>query len=280
MNLQASARHLVSVLLLITAPLMAVADEGQTQAARWRSQQLATVASRMEQAETDEQRLEFAARQSWLRRWSPGEMPSAPESAPDESELVMEPLLKGMERPANISKENWQRLTSLQSSLHAVDTDDERKENLRQIIPLAKKYERELTTALTDEQLRFPSTTGWVLAHARYRLGRALAYRELPTVREAWPIADPILYEQHLIAAHDSLLKLTGESRTEFILLDDRMLRRSGAKGRALELLEANKAFIDPKWYLKKRRDLLQELGWDPPFREAATHFIQAGYVD
>lgn len=255
--------------------------ESEIQTARdWRAQQLNNIASSINQTPNEEQRLEYLAQQAWLRRWQPGDMPAAPASAPNESELVAEPLLSDLTRPPQISEENWQQLVMMQTTLHAIDTDEDRKQNLRQILPLAHEFESRLSRQLPKQLQEFPSPTAWCLAHTRYRLGRALAYRELPTVHEAWPIEDSQAYEKQLLSAYRSLTKLTGGSRTEFILLEDRMLRRAGEKGRALQLLEANKESIDPKWYLKKRRDLLQELGWDPPYQEAAEHFTRAGYVD
>lgn len=99
-------------------------------------------------------------------------------------------------------------------------------------------------------------------------------------VRQRWPISDRARYEAQLSAAYQRLLHQTKTVRPEFILLEDRMLRRSGKKGRALELLEANQEWIEPKWYLKKRRDLLLELGWELPHKEADRLYLQAGYDD
>ena len=107
-----------------------------------------------------------------------------------------------------------------------------------------------------------------------------MAYRELPVVRERWPISNPDHYQEQLAAVYQRLTNQTNRSRPEFILLEDRMLRRSGKKGRALELLEANRQSIEPKWYLKKRRDLLQELGWEPAYQEAARLYLEAGFSD
>jgi len=161
-----------------------------------------------------------------------------------------------------------------------MDTDDDRKEKLREIIASAKRFEKELSEQLPPRLRQFPAPTAWTLAYARYRLGRALAYRELPSVRERWPISDPDHYQEQLLTAYQRLLDQTKQVRPEFILLEDRILRRSGKKGRALELLEAYRESIEPKWYLKKRRDLLKELGWEPPYKEAARIYIEAGYGD
>ncbi|WP_246109617.1 hypothetical protein [Roseimaritima multifibrata] len=205
-------------------------------------------------------------------------MPLAPTDSPIESELVEEPLLEQLKKPNGVSAEVWQQMISSQTDLLAMDTVDDRKENLRIVIRLAGQLEKRLSDQLPSNLQQLPTPTAWVLAYTRYRLGRALAYRELPSVRERWPISNPMRYEEQLSAAYERLIAQTNEVRPEFILLEDRMLRRAGKKGRALELLEANRRSIEPKWYLKKRRDMLQELGWEPPYKEAAKLYTEAGY--
>ncbi|MCM2372142.1 hypothetical protein [Aporhodopirellula aestuarii] len=247
---------------------------------QWRSQKLQTLATKIRNTNSDDERLEYSARQSWLRRWEPGQMPTAPADAPDESGLVEEPLLKKLERPETLEANVWRGMIALQTRLLEVDNDDERKDNLRTTIELSGQLEAALSTELPSDSQTLATPTSWVLAYTRYRLGRALAYRELPEVAEVWPISDPDRYEEQLLCVYERLIEQTKGNRREFILLQDRMYRRSGKKGRALELLEANRQSIDPKWYLKKRRDLLQELGWEPPYQEAARLYLQAGYDD
>lgn len=207
-------------------------------------------------------------------------MPSAPADAPDESGLVEEPRLGELERPESVDASVWQSMVAMQDRLFVTDNDDERKENLPTTIELAHQLEAAMSTQFADESNSLATPIAWAIAYTRYRLGRALAYRELPEVREAWPISDPDRYEDELNDVFERLAEQTKGNRREFILLQDRMFRRAGKKGRALELLEANRRSIDPKWYLKKRRDLLQELGWDPPYREAAQLYLEAGYDD
>ncbi len=112
-------------------------------------------------------------------------------------------------------------------------------------------------------------------AFSLYRLGRALAYRELPEVVEDDPIADPQQHDARLRDAYQRLVDLVGAGRVDFVLLDVRMLRRNGWYGQALGVLEDHARVISPKWLLKKRRDLLQELQWDAPYREAAAIFAR-----
>ncbi|EMI54742.1 hypothetical protein [Rhodopirellula sallentina] len=270
-----------------------VADEPS--AAKWRSSQLEVINEKLQSVDSEETRLELLAQRTWLRRWEPGEMSKMPTSSSateddDEKgdrELVEEPLLANLKRPEGVAKQEWQRLIALQAGLRQIDTNEERKENLREIIPASQRFVDALSEALVPsarphatpvEQLN--TDRDWVLAYARYRLGRALAYREIPVVRERWPIEDPVAYQRRLYEVYRQLNEQTGGPRAEFILLEDRMLRRSGEKGLALELLEKHQGSIDVKWYLKKRRDLLQELGWEPPYREAAKIYFDAGYRD
>ncbi|WP_442505871.1 hypothetical protein SH528x_004683 [Novipirellula sp. SH528] len=276
------------IVVLVLASLAigsAAAESNEINAENWRSQQLATLADQIQNADSDDERLEYVARQSWLRRWKPGRMSPAPtdvsvDSERAESELVEEPLLETLVRPARIEPNVWRQMIDLQTRLHSVDNDEQRKENLRTTIGLAKQLEQVLSDQFPSESQQLTTPTAWVVAYTRYRLGRALAYRELPSVLERWPISNPDDYEEQLTAAYQRLIKQANRDRPEFILLQDRMLRRADKKGRALELLEASQQSIDPKWYLKKRRDLLQELGWDPAYQEAARLYLEAGYTD
>lgn len=269
------------LLTLVCLQVSSLAETPRTvDAQRWKTQTLASIETKLENAASDDDRLEYSARQSWLRRWKPGQMPTAPADAPDESELMDEPVLADLPRLESVDADAWRAMVVLQKRLIASDTDDDRKDNLRTTIELGSQLEKSLADHLPADLQSLATPTGWALAYTRYRLGRALAYRELPEVRERWPIANPDEYESRLVAAFQRLTEQTQDGRREFILLQDRMFRRAGKKGRALELLEANRHSIEPKWYLKKRRDLLQELGWDPPYREAARLYLQAGYVD
>lgn len=274
-------REWVAIVIVTSLAITSIAAElNEVDAEAWRVQQLSAIAEELRLAKSEAERLEYAARQSGLHRWKPGHMPSAPKQALTPSGLVQEPLLEELERPDEVEPGSWQLMVDLQTRLHTVDTDEERKANLRSIINLAAKFETVLAGQLPPASQKLPSQTGWVLAFTRYRLGRALAYRELPVVKERWPISKPDEYQEQLKAVFKRLTDQTIQTRPEFILLHDRMLRRSGNKGRAVELLELHRQSIKPKWYLKKRRDLLQELGWAPPYQEAARLYLEAGYDD
>jgi len=256
------------------------AEPIQVDAEAWKAQQLNRIAAEIQEARSEDERLEFVARQNWLQHWEPGRMSSAPAESQAKSGLVDEPLLDGLRRPTDVQPQVWQQMVSSQAKLIGIDTDEDRKGNLREIIVAAGQLEKLLSEQLPPEAQELPAPTAWALAHTRYRLGRALAYRELPSVREQWPIADPVQYEKRLLAAYQRLLDQTEDVRPEFILLEDRVLRRSGRKGLALQLLESHQGMIEQKWYLKKRRDLLEELGWGPPHQEAAQIYYDAGYRD
>ncbi|MFG0290806.1 MAG: hypothetical protein ACF8CQ_21730 [Rhodopirellula sp. JB044] len=279
--------------LFVSVNTTTVADEPS--ASKWRSSQLDGINERLQSVDSEQTRLELLAQQAWLRRWEPGEMSQMPTTSSvrwdddeqGESKLVQEPLLLDLTRPEGVAKQEWQRLIALQAVLRQIDTNENRKESLREIIPASQRFVDALSEALASSTRphatpvkQLNTDTDWVLAYARYRLGRALAYREIPVVRERWPIEDPDAYQRRLYEVYRQLNEQTGGPRAEFILLEDRMLRRSGQKGLALELLEKHQGSIDVKWYLKKRRDLLQELGWEPPYREAAKIYFDAGYRD
>lgn len=271
----------LSLLFLATLTLSSARAEPNKIASKsWRSQQLERIASKIQETDSDDERLEYVARQSWLRRWKPGQMAPAPTRSQIKSELVEQPLIEKLKKPTGVASDVWQQITSSQTELLAVDTDDDRKTNLRIIIGSARRLETMLSDQLPSASQQLPASTAWALAYTRYRLGRALAYRELPSVREQWPISNPVHYQGQLLDAYQRLIDQTNRGRPEFILLEDRMLRRAGQQRRALELLEANQESIEAKWYLKKRRDLLHELGWDPPYQEAARLYLEAGYSD
>jgi hypothetical protein len=122
--------------------------------------------------------------------------------------------------------------------------------------------------------------TRLALAHCLYRGGRALAYRELPDVVDRMPIEDPEKHEAQLIGVYRRLKELVPEDRLEFILLDVRLLRRDNWNGRALALLEEYGGQLGKQWFLKKRRDVLRDLGWSDAAEEAAglyaKHFPDA----
>src|SRR5690606_3595284 len=98
-------------------------------------------------------------------------------------------------------------------------------------------------------------------AFSLYRQGHALVYRELPEALAQWPMddAEKERNSAELVGVYRELKELVPGHRPEFVLLDARMLRRDHWNGRALVLMEEFGGQVAPQWFLKKRRDILQE---------------------
>lgn len=281
--------------LPLTSAVAAAASDGRVEAAaRWRADKIAELERQLASAElAPELRHERTARRNWLRRWQPGRMPTpkaaaedgagqaaSDEKSPSADRLTAEPDLS--EQATRAAKENslsdelLQQLAQaarLQQRLWRLDTEDDRKANLLMTAEAAERLDRilvPLAERIGAEQPAVADSIRWALAHARYRRARAIAYRELPEVPASLPIEDAEAYERQLGEAHRRLRDTFDQPQPEFVLLEIRLLRRSGARGQALERLERFSWAIAPEWYLKKRRDLLEELGWEPPHAEAA----------
>lgn len=253
---------------------------GQQDAHIWRKEKIASLNAQLVNTDGEsDQRLEWLAQRAWLESWQPGEMNGARKLIASKSKLLIdEPSLADLDRPAGISFDRWHHIVNLQSQLWDLDSDENRKQNLKTTIPLAEQLEQALVAELDIVDQTLDSQVGWALAFVRYRLGRAIAYRELPDVIDKWPIENQESYNEQLDSVVERLRTQAADTRPEFILLEDRMLRRAGWRGRALWMLERHRDFIEPKWYLKKRRDLLGELGWDLPQQEAARIYSAAGF--
>ncbi len=281
----------------VTLSLAAERDDVD-EARGWRTEKMAELDRRLERSGADDpMNDEWLARRDWLRRWEPGKMPSAPDeaSAPNRSAgdavekrpLVDEPDLSQTASAADqlgpTPREQLERANRLQRRLWRLDTLEDRKDNLIETADVALQLDQTLERLIGQldsgpsevrEDLR------WALAYARYRRARAIAYRELPDVLESLPIDDAEAYEQQLAAARDRLQRTFAQPRAEFVLFEIRMLRRADWRGQALRRLEQFAWAIEAKWYLKKRRDLLDELGWGPPHREAAELYAASGLDD
>src|SRR6056297_669107 len=114
-----------TALAIGSSNIFANEDSGEDAPANWRSEQLQQVAERIEHANSEDERLEYVARQAWLRRWEPGRMPHGPARSTSPAKLVEEPLLSELSRPAEITPDIWQQLTSAQAELLTIDTDDD-----------------------------------------------------------------------------------------------------------------------------------------------------------
>ncbi len=231
-------------------------------------------------------REELEARRAWLKRWTAGELAADPSSKAQLPKTRQEPVLDS-ELATRIRKQlNWKStdqdesdLATLtralaespddlglqQLQLHWLDLPFRRKAYLKEINSAAQRLIQRL-----DCQNASDDTIVLAKEFAMYRRGRALAYRELPDVVQKTPIADPQQLNRDIGSAYRDLIAMAGQGRPEFILMEVRVLRRQGSFGKSLGLVEQYGTVIKRKWYLKKRRDLLKELGWEYPFREAA----------
>lgn len=300
--------------LLIWSPLAAAEPVSREEACHWRQAELRRCQQQLDRTDlAADQRDEWSSRLQWLQDWCPGHMPGnaasaagerADDSAAAADALVQEPDLSQVDgaaqRLAPSAAKLLERATQLQTELWQLDTLDKRKRQLDQIVPLAGRLEQVLKSLIdavetvqgrstadqspkgvaADSSDASADSLRWALAYTRYRRARAIAYRELPEVVQQTPIDDREAHHRRLQKAWKRLRSTLAEPRPEFVLLDVRMLRREGYYGQALELLERFRGTIAPKWYLKKRRDLLEEIGWQVPHHEAAAIYARSGLDD
>lgn len=257
-------------------PAVAPAD---TAATAWKHDQLSELDRQLTDASDQAMATELRARKAWLQAWQPGRMDRLDAFEPRQQELRSEPNVTGLrEQVPEAAEPALQRAIELQQRLRRLDAVDVRKENLHKTVAVSEQLVDALQSipgdALNDEAR---GTRTWAIAFTRYRQARALGYQELPDVVQRQPIDDPEALDRRLRQVHAELQSLFDESQPEFVLLDVRMLRRDENYGMALQLLERHRATILGKWYLKKRRDLLEELGWVPPWKEAAAIYRESG---
>jgi hypothetical protein len=265
-------------------------------AREWRTTQLAILKQQLQdKAVVGEFREELLAQQKWLTAWKPGGLGEEPlwPAAADIKKPVEEPVVD----PSGLAADLRERLfgegakpttadtTALQELLAAHSGDI----GVRQLHlhwldqnQYRKTYPREIADAALRlfgllEQVKPQSKeVQEARAFCLYRRVRALAYCELPDVVKAQPIEDLKEFEAELLGAYNQLEKLGGKGRSEFILIEVRMLRRDQFYGLALQQLTDHAQHIDKQWFLKKQRDLLQELGWEFPAKEAAAVYAKA----
>ncbi|MCR9291961.1 MAG: hypothetical protein NXI32_04530 [bacterium] len=278
--------------------VLSVEDTGE----KWREAQLAaieeqlsTLGSSAASGATSEMELELKAQRKWLESWQPKQLSTDPlwEAGARPGPLGAEPIIDpngtaaslrrkllgaGAQPTARDTKalraalaEQPDDLGLRQLHLHWIDQRQYRKQYADAIAESAQYLEQQLQQIEDDDD-----KIGLARAYCLYRLGRALIYRGLPEVVSESPLPDPEQHQARLLAAYTQLRQLLGSQiRSEFVLLDIRMLRHDGWYGRALGLLETYGDTVDPQWLLKKRRDLLRELGWQAPAREAAAVYAQ-----
>lgn len=275
---------------------LSVLSEGN-KPAKWKASQVATLQQQL--AEPDlpsELEHELQSQLKWLTAWEPGKLsekplwetktPNTPWQEPslDPEGLaggLRERLLGPNARPTTEDTAELKALLAAHDSdlgvrqlhLHWLDQPQYRKTYPQEIADAAAKVLALLAGVVEPNQ-----ETARVQLFTLYRRGRALIYRELPEVLANQPMdeADLAKNAAELVGVYHQLKDLVAEPRPEFILLEDRMLRRDHWNGRALALLEEYGGQIDPHWFLKKRRDILRDLGWESPAKEVSEIYAKA----
>lgn len=257
-------------------------------ASRWQVSQLAELETKLADptlAKSD--RKEIVARKQWLSQWNVAGLPSLPRKNSKLPQRRAEPILVSKVSAEIRERLSWDQpdsdetdleilkqalaqhpddLALQQLHLHWLDLPIRRKLNLNGVEIAARR----LLDSIRGMELLNRKKNRLVKEFVMYRRARALAYRELPEVVRHSPIDDPEELNREILAAYQALMDFSGSGRSEFILLEIRILRRAGDFGQALALVEKYGSVIPQKWYLKKRRDLLKELEWERPQAQAA----------
>ena len=167
---------------------------------------------------------------------------------------------------ASILKTHPGHAPVLLTRLHRLDEESRRKTRLAEIVSAADAV---LSTIDRDKLARTLGTRGAgqgqkeTLVDALYRKGRALAYMELPDVIDKHPIKDKAAHDKAFRANFSELKRWVDTTDKKYVLLHIRAERRRGRKAIALKWLNKSSAGSPPNyWYVKKRRDLYSELGW------------------
>ena len=239
----------------------------------------------------DSFRNELESRKTWLEEWIPGHMTDEPRINSHVPQLRNEPILESVLSNKLRKQLTWKStdcdksdilllrqtlagypndLGLQQLNIQWLDLSSRRKQHLEEIEISVRRF----IDSLVRQESPSPEMR-LATEFAMYRLGRALAYRELPDVVKQTPIKDPDKLSQQILLAYNNLIAVAGTGRSEFILLEIRILRREGSYGKSLVLLEKYASVIKRKWYLKKRRDLLKELEWKLPNAEAAQIYAK-----
>lgn len=281
---------------LMQAPAFAqltVLSQGNTQL-KWRESQLAVLQQQLAETQVSaELKPELEAQLKWLRAWQPGKLTAQSlwEGQP-EKRLWQEPTVDPRDKASPLRKrlfgeqarpsvEDTRELQKLlaenendvgirQLHLHWLD-----QQQYRKVYPLEIAEAAAKVIALLDGISKPDQDVKLARIFCLYRRGRALAYRELPDVLQKQPLS-PEQIEQNraeMVGAYRQLKAAVPEFRPEFILLDIRMLRQDHWNGQALVLLEDFSGQLNQQWYLKKRRDILNDLGWAGPAKEAAQTY-------
>lgn len=257
---------------------------------QWKSTQLQLIDQQLsDQSVKGPLRKELESQKQWLSQWNSGELKATSwakrakpgqrlvEPTIDPQKLATPLRQKLLGKNAKPTVKDTQALQLLleknpadigvqQLYLHWIDQKQYRDEYAEKIVTNAENLAVEL--AKLEEQT---DDTRLARAYCYYRAARALAHMESPEMQAKQPIKDPAKLESQLLSFYNQLGELVGHDRPEFILLEIRMLRRDHWNGQALMLLEEHAEILESQWYLRHRRDLLSDLGWNLPAQEAET---------
>ena len=154
----------------------------------------------------------------------------------------------------------------LVTRLERLDHVDHRKKRLADVVAAADAV---IATVNTDKLAATLGRRGGrsadkaVLVDALYRKGRALAYMELPEVVADHPIADKAAHAKAFDSNFKELGRWVDTTEKAYVLLHIRHERRRGRPAMALKWLTKYYPGTPANfWYVKKRRDLYEKLGW------------------
>ena len=205
----------------------------------------------------------------------PKSKPAAGDSAADQRKFLVDRLAR---IPFETRRKEFDELAAkllaktpklrpvLLTRLQRLDNVKHRKGRLPEVVAAADAV---IATIDTDKLARTLGRRGGrsadkaVLVDALYRKGRALAYMELPQVIAAHPIADTAAHDKAFEANFKELGRWVDTTEKTYVLLHIRRERRRGRPAVALKWLTKYYPGTPPNfWYVKKRRDLYDELGW------------------
>lgn len=269
---------------------LTVLSQGNKQA-QWRNSQIAVLQQQLSDSKLNaDLKAELQSQVKWLSAWKPGTLSEEPLWATKAvTKLLVEPNVD----PTGKAGKLRERLLGENAKPTAEDTGDLQKLLLQHDNDLGvrqlhlhwldqpqyrKLYPQEIADAsarvlaLLDAVVKPDKKVALARIFCLYRRGRALVYRELPEVLEEKPLTEEEVtkHEADLVGVYRQLKTLVPEYRPEFVLVDIRMLRHDHWNGRALALLEDFGSQLNMQWYLRMRRDILRDLGWEGPAKEAA----------
>jgi len=177
-----------------------------------------------------------------------------------------------------ILKEHPEHLPTLVAQLHRLDQTKSRKQHLPKVVTaadavIAQLHPKELAAHFGTNvnpgdtkavQLRKKmNDRKTILVDTLYRKGRALGYMELPDVIVKHPIEDQQAHDKAFAENFAELARWVDTTAREYVLLHIRRERRQERYGNALQLLNKYIPTSEPNyWYIKKRRDVFEKLGW------------------